>query len=562
MDFNELNSFLQRTGFKAATSESSIDYGKWFRIDSIDSLPPFITSHSNVGEGKPWRPPRKDTPDLWIDPRNSAVVTLNAGEIVFSSVFPVGVTLRFPRITRLRLDKDPDEIETDTSLWDLFNKVEAERAQGSNSFAPLAGSAGQQAKFRRFLTESQYSKQKKNINKRPQNKANLSVSIASAPQKLKSKAFEGLSFCVLKSGKFTFESEGMELDQRETRDQDWIEAASCVKSKTDVETFIKEHGGKVTVSPHEESFVLGGKKNDISVQLHVQGIEHARGQAKPTAKKPTKKALKYQKMAERKGVLRWTFPFSLFSKWKALSLEGTIKTAAPQLMTLNTLDYLAQPSSQNKTSKLRSLGKLDNVVMMQRALELAEEITPSVECGTLDWYKVVWRNVDPKHAWVLECGPQVKQDSTSQENTNSPSAKAPDSVTIEAIFGKQQRYCYPDVFPIACRQPPEIETDRWDQVLPGSEEILSVLPLLRVRGVNIVSNLYDRVTHVVCQLPPGTTPINLSKHNDEGKNMESLCHSTGARDIASRLSLDAQPRDIWLISPSWIRGVFHDRLGG
>lgn len=44
-------------------------------------------------------------PDLWINPDDSFILELNAGEIVVSDTFSAGITLRFPRITKIRNDK-------------------------------------------------------------------------------------------------------------------------------------------------------------------------------------------------------------------------------------------------------------------------------------------------------------------------------------------------------------------------------------------------------------------------------------------------------------------------
>ncbi|KAL7568203.1 hypothetical protein ACA910_004205 [Epithemia clementina (nom. ined.)] len=561
MDSKDLSSFLGKTEFKAAASESALDYGRWFRIESIDSLPPFVTSHSNVGDGKPWRPSKKDIPDLWIDPRNSAVVTLNAGEIVFSSAFPVGVTLRFPRITRLRLDKDPDEIETDTSIWDLYNKVEAERAQGSNSFTPLAGAASPKAKFRRFLTESQYAKYKKNTIKRPQTRAHLSVAIASNPIQLKSSAFKGLSFCVL-NGNYALESSGVSRPG-ETMEEDWVASASHVKSKLDVELFIKEHGGKVLVSPDDESFVLGGRKTDISVQLHVQGIESARNQAKPTGKKPTQKSLKFQKMAVRNGVLLWTFPFSLIAKWNARSAEGTIKTAAPDLLSTNTLDYLAQPASQNTPMQLRSLGKMQSTMMMRRALEFAGE-TMASGTGTfvalsggsqnIGWYSAALNTLKRKDIWVLDSGP----------HHDVPPPMWPNPGEDHTALRARELVVYPDVFPSgACNDSAEIDRDPWKRVLPKSEHILSVIPLLRVYGATIATHLGSNVTHIVFDLPAGISHINPCNRNTEHKYVdvpELLSRSERGREILRRLDA-LETKDIWIVSPTWIRHACRQRWG-
>ena len=546
LDFNDLNAFLERTEFKAATSDSAIDYGKWFRIESIDELPPFVTTHSNVGEGKPWRPGKKDTPDLWIDPRNSAVVTLNAGEIVFSSAFPVGVTLRFPRITRLRFDKDPDEIESDTSLWDLYNKVEAERAQGANSFAPLSGDTGSKAKFKRFLTESQYSKHKRSSATRVHQKKSLSVAIAANPQHRKSNAFLGLSFCVL-NGNFSLESSMKALVSTE---EGWIKSASAVRSKVDVESFVKEHGGKVKISPDEECFVLGGRKNDVSVRLHIRGIESARELTKHNEKATTQKALKYRKMASHRGVLRWTFPFSLLSKWSTLSSEGTIKTVAPQLLVTNTLDYLSQPSPQHQADLLLSLGRMDNVVMMEQALEFTGELLPDGKRNkSFPWYTATLSAMEQKDIWVLFAG---------HGHSNNPLVVR---YPTDDPLNSGRLVIYPDIFPLRAQET-ESSTDVWKTVLPRCEQILAIIPLIRVYGATVATQLSSSVTHLVCDLP-GHVHFMFDTTNDDTDRKEAKKSILGLKrgpSLLQRLNL-LHPMKVWIVSPSWVRELGRLRWG-
>ncbi|KAL0100095.1 hypothetical protein PUN28_019510 [Cardiocondyla obscurior] len=49
--------------------------------------------------------PKKKPPDVWIDPKNSVIFTVRATEIIRSNEYPVGYSLRFPRVVRERTDK-------------------------------------------------------------------------------------------------------------------------------------------------------------------------------------------------------------------------------------------------------------------------------------------------------------------------------------------------------------------------------------------------------------------------------------------------------------------------
>jgi hypothetical protein len=99
------------------------------------------------------------------------------------------------------------------------------------------------------------------------------------------------------------------MDGEEAQTNGWVEFVSKVKSKYDVEAFIKEHGGQVILSPDQSSLVLGGQKYEVQVKDRIEAIEFARRQPEPKAKNPTQKSLKYQRIAGSKGVLGWTSPF-------------------------------------------------------------------------------------------------------------------------------------------------------------------------------------------------------------------------------------------------------------
>ncbi len=130
-----LRKLLESTGYKL-NENGEVSYGSWFQSSTV---PGFISRRSFQNSSAPsnggWKPEKKDTPDLWIDPEDSFVLTLNAGEITDSKnfsagmylnfdlptfrahvkyipaltlnswfSFSIGVTLRFPRITSIRAE--------------------------------------------------------------------------------------------------------------------------------------------------------------------------------------------------------------------------------------------------------------------------------------------------------------------------------------------------------------------------------------------------------------------------------------------------------------------------
>ncbi|PFH62627.1 hypothetical protein XA68_12701 [Ophiocordyceps unilateralis] len=67
-----------------------------------------------------------ERPDMWIRPRDSVVVSVKAASIGPSDNFARGITLRFPRFRKLRLDRSWDSALTLEELENLQRKVDEE----------------------------------------------------------------------------------------------------------------------------------------------------------------------------------------------------------------------------------------------------------------------------------------------------------------------------------------------------------------------------------------------------------------------------------------------------
>ncbi|KAK7069753.1 DNA ligase (ATP) [Halocaridina rubra] len=61
----------------------------------------------------------KEKPDIWINPMKSCVVQVRAAEVVKSALYQTGVTLRFPRVEKIRSDKSWYDILTTVELTEL-----------------------------------------------------------------------------------------------------------------------------------------------------------------------------------------------------------------------------------------------------------------------------------------------------------------------------------------------------------------------------------------------------------------------------------------------------------
>jgi len=72
---------------------------------------------------------QKQRPDLWIEPANSCVLQIKAAEMMDSSQFKTGCTLRFPRVETIRTDKHWYDAMTTVELQDLKQKSEGKLAK-------------------------------------------------------------------------------------------------------------------------------------------------------------------------------------------------------------------------------------------------------------------------------------------------------------------------------------------------------------------------------------------------------------------------------------------------
>lgn len=74
---------------------------------------------------------RKEQPDVWIEPSKSQIVQVKATEIVRSKVFATDCTLRFPRVEKIRYDKNWTDCMTKREMDDLRNLAQGRLATKS-----------------------------------------------------------------------------------------------------------------------------------------------------------------------------------------------------------------------------------------------------------------------------------------------------------------------------------------------------------------------------------------------------------------------------------------------
>ncbi|ERF72692.1 DNA ligase 4 [Endocarpon pusillum Z07020] len=118
----KFHSFFKVGGGFTASDYAEIRHrtdGKW--IDWKPKAPP--TEYIELGGGDL----QYERPDVWIKPSESVVLEVKAASIATSDQFRTGVTLRFPRFKRLRLDKDWQSALTMQEFLDLKSNVEKEK---------------------------------------------------------------------------------------------------------------------------------------------------------------------------------------------------------------------------------------------------------------------------------------------------------------------------------------------------------------------------------------------------------------------------------------------------
>jgi hypothetical protein len=91
----------------------------------------------------PWRIGKlDDVPNFWIPPEKSIVVELKCAEIVASNQFSAGYTCRFPRLRKIRYDKDASEV---MSLDDIVSIVRNPRMK-THEVEDMGGGKGGRSK--------------------------------------------------------------------------------------------------------------------------------------------------------------------------------------------------------------------------------------------------------------------------------------------------------------------------------------------------------------------------------------------------------------------------------
>jgi DNA ligase-4 len=191
--------------------------------------------HHTDGKWKVWNPKKppsefielaggvtgpKERPDEWIRPDESVVVCVKAASVSVSDEFRIGLTLRFPRFKRLRMDKD----------WKTALSVQ--------EFLDLKSNVEQEQKEKQFTVENFRKKRLKMTTKKPLTVAGYDGDTTVEYAGPVNNVFDGLSFCMCSSfsGKPKANQTKVVMTDTKTPEK---------KTKAELEQLVKSNGGQI-----------------------------------------------------------------------------------------------------------------------------------------------------------------------------------------------------------------------------------------------------------------------------------------------------------------------------
>lgn len=313
----DLKRVLALTGYQFKGATSQCELGNWFKSKDV---PDFISNRSYQRnlykeDFDGWKPKSLLRPTYWIDPSDSFVVTVSAAEIVSSTDFSSGLSLRFPVLKKIRLEgfsdyKSPLEIENEKSLHEIYHEVSAQAQEAEREIHGVSNNAHQYLVTSKFTVASLEGKAKKIATKRKRD--NIDTPLLRAPilentADVECNIFQGKSF-VVQEGKYRLDPGS--LDEQEAKEFGWWDIARKVRDQKDVVNFIIKYGGiyHVTVN-NETDFIVGGTLNDPRVQNLRKVLEDV-PEDRIMGNGNTKGSKALRKIHEIGGVIKWTYIYS------------------------------------------------------------------------------------------------------------------------------------------------------------------------------------------------------------------------------------------------------------
>ncbi|XP_076038794.1 DNA ligase 4-like [Oratosquilla oratoria] len=118
---------VDEPGAKPSQFHSICRIGSGYTVAELNNL--LAKLNSNIQSHQPRGViVSREKPDVWINPANSCIVQVRAAEIVKSELYQTGVTLRFPRVEKVRYDKPWYDALTTTQLKSLVEEASGKLA--------------------------------------------------------------------------------------------------------------------------------------------------------------------------------------------------------------------------------------------------------------------------------------------------------------------------------------------------------------------------------------------------------------------------------------------------
>ena len=490
--------------------------------------------------------------------------------MVPSAEYSAGLSLRFARIDKIRMDadeKDASQVNTERDLWQIYleNFKQRQESTGMMDTSSLSqGVNGDAASSSfRFLTPEEYGR--KNKSKKRKRKTGASPAKVPVVKETASSALKSVSVTILE-GSYYLDPDC--LDAHEAKDQGWLNMGARVRSKEQVMEFILLHGGTIHVTAEgNEDLIIGGREIDARVVHYMKGIEYARSQ---NIQKPkTKKQMQLQKMAQQVGVLKWTFVYSLVHKWLAEQSKAnnqcsggspddeddeelSVKMTRPYMLQPKKHDYLVRSNIKDENflrDEIFSLNNLKEVSMtdLRRALQELQEnkAENAKEESSVPWQYSATASLKASDRWILTCSHQP--------------------LWPYQLEGKLEEDCSPMVvyadllqngFEVVAEEEAikEVSTgvDIDRSLNTGREEacdrVHSCLPLLRAMGVLVTPHLHSGVTHILCDLIDDVHTIKVVDID-----AETFRDPTRGGAVLTHLRNAKVGNQTLFISPIWVR---------
>ncbi|EDS30373.1 DNA ligase 4 [Culex quinquefasciatus] len=196
---------------------------------------------SKISEEPPGLRWGQTAPDVWIPPNHSIVLQLKGSELVRSASFATSYTIRFPRITAIRSDKDFKDVCTGEEFARLCsaNTTVAKLAKRHVTAADLLPPSGSTSRKRKQISP---------LKSRQRSAPPLPQPEEDAPPPLDD-ICSGLDFCVLSTAK----------------------GAPSIR---ELETTIRRHGGRTVKNPGPKTYAVIAGERTFLVSRIIETRRH------------------------------------------------------------------------------------------------------------------------------------------------------------------------------------------------------------------------------------------------------------------------------------------------